>query len=85
MSKTRIFIVLPILFAYVCASAHALDVTAASTTTKLTISPREVGITVPVALTVRVLVGTMPVRHWAIVFCDTNAARCQGLAILRTA
>jgi hypothetical protein len=85
MLKTKILIVLLIPFACICTSAHAIDATAAPSTTKLGVSPRTVGIGVPVTLTAKVVLGAMPVRHGSIVFCDANAARCQGLAILGSA
>jgi hypothetical protein len=83
MSKTRILIVLTILC--VCLRfRHAVDVTAASRTTIGYFALRSPD-NCTGGLPARVLVGTMPVRHRAIVFCDANAARCRGLAIFGTA
>jgi hypothetical protein len=84
MSKTRISIV-SFLFAFVYACAYASAVTGVPTTTKLSITPRQVAIGAPVTLTATVLLGTIPVRHGTVVFCDASAARCQGLAILGSA
>jgi hypothetical protein len=83
--KTRSSIVLLLLFGCVCNSARAIDSTSAPSTTKLSISASHVDIGRPVTLTARVLLGPMPVRHGAIMFCDANASRCQGLAILGVA
>ncbi len=80
--KTRGSIVLLLLFGCVCDSARANDATPAPSTTKLSISASHVDIGRPVTLTAQVLLGTIPVRHGSIMFCDANAARCQGLAIL---
>jgi hypothetical protein len=85
MSKTKVVIVLSILSACICTPARAIDATAAPSTTKLSISPHAVAIGAPVTLTAKVALGGMPVRHGSIVFCDANAARCKGLAILGSA
>jgi len=68
-----------------CIYCSAYPNTAVPTTTELTISSRYVDIGTPVTLTARVLLGSAPVRHGTVVFCDANAARCQGLAILGSA
>jgi hypothetical protein len=82
-SYKTISLVLFLLLACVYGSADPN--TAAPTTTELTISSRDVDINTPVTLTARVLLGSAPVRHGAVVFCDANAARCKGLAILGSA
>jgi hypothetical protein len=66
-------------------SVYALGNSRAATTTELTVSSRSVDIGVPVTLTATVLLGATPVRHGSVVFCDANASRCQGLAILGSA
>jgi hypothetical protein len=82
---SKFLIILLILFAGICASAHAVDATGTGTTTKLSISSRSVDTGAPVTLTAKVLLRATPVRHGSIVFCDANAARCQGLAVLGSA
>lgn len=84
-SKKNTLSVLFLFFACVYGSAYAGGNTAAPTTTDLTISSRYVDIGTPVTLTARVLRGSTAVRHGTVVFCDANAARCQGLAILGSA
>jgi hypothetical protein len=55
-------------------------------TTTLSISPsNSVVAGSTVTLTARVMDGTIPVTHGVVVFCDANAARCEGSAIFGTA
>jgi hypothetical protein len=81
----KCLVILLILFAWISASARALDVTGTRTTTTLGISSRSVDIGTPVTMTAKVLLGATAVRHGSIVFCDASAARCQGLAVLGSA
>jgi hypothetical protein len=82
--KTTSIVVL-LFLAFIYGSVYARGNSAAATTTELTISSRSVEIGMPVTLTATVLLGAMPVRHGSVEFCDANASRCQGLAILGSA
>jgi hypothetical protein len=82
--KTTSIVVL-LFLAFIYSSVYARGNSAAATTTELTISSGSVDIGMPATLTATVLLGSMPVRHGSVVFCDANASRCQGLAILGSA
>ena len=57
----------------------------APTTTELRVSPGNVGIGGSVLLSAKVSVGTAPVQHGSVMFCDAKAARCEGSALFGSA
>ncbi len=84
MPKTNVLLVVSIFFAFACGFTHAAGAPQSSTTT-LDVSPGKAKIGQAVTLTAKVLLGTTPVQHGSILFCDAKATSCQGLAVLASA
>jgi hypothetical protein len=84
MLSTKVPFALLILLSSLCSYAQT-GTAATPSSTKLSISPRAVNIGEPATLTAKVQLGAAPIRHGSVTFCDANAARCQGLAVLGSA
>jgi hypothetical protein len=73
------------LLAGICAFPQMARGRSGTTTTTLTVSPANVNAGTAATLTATVMRGTNPITRGLVVFCDANAANCEGSATFGTA
>lgn len=84
ISKQR-FAIIPLLLIGLHLLPRAAGSSIAPTTTELSISPRTVDVGGSVLMSAKVSVGTAPVQHGVVTFCDAQASRCEGAAFFGSA